>query len=307
MLCNINIASGQCEIPNGNFDNFSPITNGSFVNILPDSWTESQIINNFPRTFFGRGFFNKYEEDDAVNGVALKLKRSHVEEDNMQTMSKGYIHYPCDQIPNKLRGKYKLRGAGNYGEFSVVDTLKIVVKFSTLENPVELGELELSEDDVIQIEGNKKVLNLTAETQVFQEFELDLEDLIDVPSDFVSIHLILKQGDFGSTGLPLSFNFSEAVLDDLEFIYEPSLILEENKKNEVNIWPNPTNDILHLNSKEELTSISLYDLSGRLVKNQNINYELDTSIDLSGYSAGIYFLHITGIDNKQDVFKITKN
>ncbi|RIV36657.1 hypothetical protein D2V08_01705 [Flagellimonas lutimaris] len=210
----------QCDIPNASFDNFSTITEGSVTYDLPDEWTESNALA-FLRGSTGNGFFNKYEGSDASNGLALKLKRSHHPDGNtIESFQKGYIHYACNQIPKKLKGRYKFRGAGDFGTYpEITDTLRVVVKFSSSTNQVSMRELELSDGRSEEMSGNVKILDITSETDIFQDFELDFTEFIDQSSDLVSIHLILKQGRFADAGIPLSFNFANAVIDDLEFEY----------------------------------------------------------------------------------------
>jgi len=76
-----------------------------------------------------------------------------------------------------------------------------------------------------------------------------------------------------------------------------------------NIYPNPTTDILNIQSKENLpenTSLRIYDVVGKqvfskLAENSNMN-----QINLSHLNSGIYILQIKGNDIDQ-TFKFIKN
>jgi uncharacterized repeat protein (TIGR01451 family) len=55
------------------------------------------------------------------------------------------------------------------------------------------------------------------------------------------------------------------------------------------IYPNPVNDILNLNTQEEVLKIEIYDVAGRLLQSQSIT---DNKADLTGLKAGNYLLKI---------------
>ncbi|WP_010523377.1 CBM96 family carbohydrate-binding protein [Aquimarina agarivorans] len=77
----------------------------------------------------------------------------------------------------------------------------------------------------------------------------------------------------------------------------------------VEIYPNPTVDKVTVNSERlsELTAINVYDLNGTLLDTVNTpNEEGSASIDLSGYSQGIYLLSLQSDTNKLKIVKVVK-
>lgn len=67
--------------------------------------------------------------------------------------------------------------------------------------------------------------------------------------------------------------------------------LTNNLNNEVyKIFPIPTKDVLNISSEDEIKSISLYDLQGKLIKSEVGNIK---SIDISEFNKGIYILKVT--------------
>lgn len=60
---------------------------------------------------------------------------------------------------------------------------------------------------------------------------------------------------------------------------------------EVNLFPNPTSNVLSIQSKEIMNKLVVRDASGRMVANQNTNSSSST-IDVSALKAGIYFITI---------------
>jgi len=60
---------------------------------------------------------------------------------------------------------------------------------------------------------------------------------------------------------------------------------------EVSIYPNPANDLLNINAPEK-TSIAIYDMSGLLVWRGSMTNE-QTTIQVSGWSKGVYLVHLS--------------
>ena len=76
------------------------------------------------------------------------------------------------------------------------------------------------------------------------------------------------------------------------------LIFEDNIKdietnNNVNVYPNPVNDILYIATETEVEEVVVYDIYGRVQNLRNLETQkLRNSIDLSELKSGIYFVKI---------------
>lgn len=73
----------------------------------------------------------------------------------------------------------------------------------------------------------------------------------------------------------------------------------------MNIYPNPTSDILNIKTASEIDSIEIYDLLGKRVKTfteSNIN---NNTIDISQLSKGMYLAKISS-DGKTSTYRIVK-
>ena len=68
-------------------------------------------------------------------------------------------------------------------------------------------------------------------------------------------------------------------------------INEINKTNTITIYPNPTSGIVTISSSEAIASINVFDVTGKLVYNQQNIKQTNTTLDLSTLSNGIYFIH----------------
>jgi len=75
--------------------------------------------------------------------------------------------------------------------------------------------------------------------------------------------------------------------------------------NSINIYPNPTDDILHISPLNEAADISVYDLAGKKIIDQNVEEGTNISLNFKEISSGIYILRISGksINLNQKVVK----
>ena len=79
-------------------------------------------------------------------------------------------------------------------------------------------------------------------------------------------------------------------------------------KNELNVYPNPVNDVLILDSKEEIgnLTIKIFNIEGKLLSIQNLNMKKQVSVDVSSLSSGIYFLNIEDEKGNTTIKKFLK-
>ncbi len=70
------------------------------------------------------------------------------------------------------------------------------------------------------------------------------------------------------------------------------------------IFPNPTNGILNINSKDAILSIAVYNLQGQLVIKEELN---TSSFDLKSLSKGLYIVEFKTENNKIYSKKVIKN
>ena len=80
-----------------------------------------------------------------------------------------------------------------------------------------------------------------------------------------------------------------------------SIDLFTTSDNDILIYPNPTNGILQINSKEDIESLSLYNIQGKLIFHEKTN-----SIDLSKFPKGLYLAKIVTKSNKSFTKKVIR-
>ncbi len=83
---------------------------------------------------------------------------------------------------------------------------------------------------------------------------------------------------------------------------------QKNENNLVLVYPNPTTDVVFINTKETLeeTYYELTDVTGKIITSNNF-YTTNESIDFKSYSEGIYYLKIYNSNKKEHAFTIIKN
>ena len=64
------------------------------------------------------------------------------------------------------------------------------------------------------------------------------------------------------------------------------------KQVNLKVYPNPTNDVLHITSSENLQAVELYDQTGRVVYSKELNTNT-VEIDVHTLSSGVYFYKLT--------------
>ena len=113
----------------------------------------------------------------------------------------------------------------------------------------------------------------------------------------------------GYTFAPTSITCSNVIsnLIDKNFIATAIVGIDEilDKEQQIKVFPNPTTDLLSIESQEIITSLKLFDLKGKMLSEIRPNTNKAT-LQLGNYSQGIYILHIlTGKENA--IRKIVKD
>ena len=102
------------------------------------------------------------------------------------------------------------------------------------------------------------------------------------------------------------FESGNIVISDREgflVVKSSTLAIEDNSISNFNIYPNPTNNIIHINAMQfPVKNIKIYDLGGKLLKSKNYNSEINIKTNISNFSNGIYILKL----NNEFITKIIK-
>ena len=94
--------------------------------------------------------------------------------------------------------------------------------------------------------------------------------------------------------------------EDYMLDVKQSLGVNEINSKSISYYPNPVKDILNLVSDKNVTSVSVYSIKGKLVKNFANLDEAKVQLNLSKLTAGMYVVKATTKDNKTKTFKVIK-
>lgn len=99
--------------------------------------------------------------------------------------------------------------------------------------------------------------------------------------------------------------FGEATGTVWSFTTGSALSITENELETFRVYPNPTSDVLNIKSSKAIDNINVFNLLGQSVAKFSKNDIIDSSIDLSNLSKGLYLVKITSGDTTQTL-RVTK-
>ncbi len=88
-------------------------------------------------------------------------------------------------------------------------------------------------------------------------------------------------------------------LDDMIILGVPSI-----SQNTVSFYPNPVNDILNLNSKENIDTIAVYSITGQQISNITLSNN-QSEVNLAGLASGVYLVKVFSNGNVETL-KVVK-
>lgn len=89
---------------------------------------------------------------------------------------------------------------------------------------------------------------------------------------------------------------------------EPIIAVNETFNSLFQVFPNPVVDSINIKSDKTISDIQIYDHLGKLVHFSEVNnLSEEIQIDLSQMQYGIYFIHLTDINENRSYQKIVKN
>ncbi len=77
--------------------------------------------------------------------------------------------------------------------------------------------------------------------------------------------------------------------------------VNENRLLDFSVYPTPTENILNIKSKTEITKIEIYSKLGQLIKET-----IENKIDISNLTQGLYFVKAEDVNGNFGVKKIVK-
>ena len=189
------------------------------------------------------------------------------------------------------------------------NTKTIVLDLTDLDNPIHSFDYSgptLATDHNGYVNGNLFYLaNNAAGLRVIDISDISNGEMTEI--GFFDSHPL---NDFaGYEGIWSNYPYFESgniVISDREgflVVKSSTLAIEDNSISNFNIYPNPTNNVIHINAIQfPIKNIKIYDLGGKLLKSKNYNSEINIKTNISNFSNGIYILKL----NNEFITKIIK-
>jgi hypothetical protein len=180
---------------------------------------------------------------------------------------------------------------------------------------VEGGPLPIKLLSFNAVKQNKTV-NLTWETATeLNSSHFDVQTSRN-GTDWQSIGTVAAAGNSNTTqrysflhaspGKGINYYRLKLVDIDAKFEFSPTRTISFSTATTITISPNPTADKVFISSGNTGTvQLTVYSAEGRSIQSFN-NFVLGSSIDMRGYTAGIYLLKITDKDDNTEVMRVVK-
>ncbi|AGC76570.1 putative repeat protein (TIGR01451 family)/predicted secreted protein (Por secretion system target) [Nonlabens dokdonensis] len=242
----------------GDFVNFTAIVNGTGTDAMP---ADNALV-------YDQEIINSYDPNDKTCLHGATITPSQVGD---------YVYY-----------KIRFENLGTASAVNVV--IKDEINLSQFDINT-LVPLDSSHDYVTRVRDNNIV------EFIFENINLDFNDATNDGYVVFKIKTLntLVEGDTFDNNAGIYFDFNAPIITNTEVVTIMSTAsIEEVTDKSVVIYPNPTNGILHINSKNNLKSTTLVDLNGRFLKQINfIGNRTNQQLDFSTLGKGIYFLTVT--------------
>ena len=282
----------------------NPIAAGGYSD---DGYTHDAqvVIYNGPDTdYTGKEIYIGSNEDEVVIvDVTDKNNPQHISSISYSNFSYTHQGWITEDF------KYYILGDEsdeiNFG----FNTKTIIIDLIDLDNPIHSFDYSgptLATDHNGYIKGNLFYLaNNAAGLRV-----IDISDISNGEMSEIGFFDSHPLNDFaGYEGIWSTYPYFESgniVISDREgfFVVKSSTLATENNSfTNFNIYPNPTNNTIHINAIQfPVKNIKIYDLGGKLLKSKNYNSEINIKTNISNFSNGIYILKL----NNEFITKIIK-
>ena len=285
-------------------DPLNPIAAGGYSD---DGYTHDAqvVIYNGPDTdYTGKEIYIGSNEDKVVIvDVTDKNNPQHISSVSYSNFSYTHQGWITEDF------KYYILGDESDEINLGFNTKTIVLDFTDLDNPIHSFDYSgptLATDHNGYVNGDLFYLaNNAAGLRVIDISDISNGEMTEI--GFFDSHPL---NDFaGYEGIWSTYPYFESgniVISDREgflVVKSSTLAIEDNSFPNFNIYPNPTNNVIHINAIQfPVKNIKIYDLGGKLLKSKNYNSKINIKTNISNFSNGIYILKL----NNEFITKIIK-
>ncbi len=191
-------------------------------------------------------------------------------------------------IPPSMIGKY-VHYLVRFENTGTANAENIVVKDIIDTNRFDINSL-------VPISGSHafetRISNTNRVEFIFENINLPFDDANN--DGYVAFKIKTKPnlvvGNTFSNAANIYFDYNFAIVtNNFTTTIQNPLGINQNEVESVSVYPNPVKDILHFNTQEPVTKITIYDVAGRIVSS---NAVLENKVDLSTLKTGNYILKI---------------
>ena len=176
----------------------------------------------------------------------------------------------------------------------------IVIDMKDLDNPTLYFDYFGSKNAVDHngyVKGDKFYqANYTAGLRVIDISDIDNQNMMEIGS-FDTFPNSNDAGFDGAWSVYPYFDSENIVISDINtgfyLVKESSLNTSDFKEVQLQIYPNPADQFVHLQSPDKtIKNVSLYNMNGQLAKNFSFSDNFDIQLDVSNLSSGVYLMEI---------------
>ncbi len=280
---------------NWNYQNLQPFENRSiYITLNVNSPQETPAVNINDQLQFGATITTDLADENSEDNIFVFNQTVVGSYDpNYITCIEGEV------VPPSEIGEY-LHYIINFENTGTAEAENIVVKVEVDPTKFDINSLQMlntSHNSYIRQAGNKVEF-------IFQEIWLDTGGHGNVLLKIKSKNNLLE-GDTVAKQANIYFDYNFPIETNIanttfEVLSNGNFAIDES----ITVFPNPTNSIVNINCNNNIKSVEIYDVQGRLLQTQIVD-NTSASLDISNQTNGIYFAKITS-ENGVKVEKISK-
>jgi len=191
-----------------------------------------------------------------------------------------------NQIPNIFPDCPTTETPNTNNDFVTSDNIifAIYVRDQTVNDNISL---EIIRPDNSSVFGNWNVTVQTTSSSWY--YYWDLNGYFDMVGEWK------WRATFGGETITHTFNVTNA------------LNLKDNVLKDTSVYPNPSNNLVHIVSKTKIINAEITSITGKSIRVLNASTKAIQTVDISNLPKGLYFLNLKGVSNEQKTIKLIKN
>jgi len=274
-----------------NFEDLQPFETRTIdFSMLINTPMDTPAVNGSDVLTFNANYFIEYELEDPETAFVLEQTVVNSFDPNDKTCLEG------DFITPEMVGDY-VHYMIRFENTGTANAINVVVK-----DHIDISKYDLS--SILPLHGSHNFVTRIKNTSedhyvefIFENINLPFDDANNDGYIVFKIKTLdtLALNDTLENEAEIYFDFNFPIVTNIALTTIETLSTDEFElvNNTITLYPNPTTQILHLESKQPIKQITIYDISGRLIKELAvIGPKTKTTISTQEFSSGTYFVKI---------------